>query len=212
MFTGIVVEKGKILAVSNGVLTIEGWTALEGGQVGDSIAVNGACLTITALSEGQFSVDVTPETLRRTNLGNARPGTPVNLEPALAYGGKVGGHLVQGHVDAVGVVVNLTPEGNSHLMTIQAPPEIMRYLVEKGFVTVDGISLTVAGLDHTQFTIAVIPYTFEHTTLGERQPGDKVNLEADILAKYTERLLQEGVGGTQPSSAREQIDRRRRRS
>ena len=200
MFTGIVVEKGKLLNSADGVFTIESWLAVEGGRVGDSIAVNGACLTITALSEGQFSVDVTPETLRRTSLGDVNPGLPVNLEPALAYGGKVGGHLVQGHVDAVGALVDVTLEGNSYLMTIEAPQEIMRYLVEKGFITVDGISLTVAGLNDTQFTIAVIPYTYEHTTLGERQPGDKVNLEADILAKDTERLLKEGVGDADSSS------------
>ncbi|MDE2802263.1 MAG: riboflavin synthase, partial [Chloroflexota bacterium] len=159
---------------------------------GDSIAVNGACLTITTMSEGRFAVDVTPETLRRTNLGDLRVGSPVNLEPPLAYGGKVGGHLVQGHVDAVGVVAEVTPEGNSRLITFDAPREIMRYVVKKGFVAVDGISLTVAGLSDAQFTVAVIPYTDEHTTLGERGPGDRVNLEADILAKYTERLLTEG--------------------
>ena len=203
MFTGIVVEMGKLLSSADGVLTIESWLAVEGGQVGDSIAVNGACLTITALSEGQFSVDVTPETLRRTSLGDATSGLTLNLEPALAYGGKVGGHLVQGHVDAVGSLVDVTPEGNSYLMTINAPPEVMRYLVEKGFITVDGISLTVAGLSDTQFTIAVIPYTYEHTTLGFRHPGDKVNLEADILAKYTERLLKEGLGEAQSSSNQE---------
>ncbi len=200
MFTGIVVEKGKLLKSADGVFTIESWLAVEGGQVGDSIAVNGACLTITALSEGQFSVDVTPETLRRTSLGEVTSGLSVNLEPALAYGGRVGGHLVQGHVDAVGTLVDVTAEGNSYLMTIEAPHGIMRYLVEKGFITVDGISLTVAGLNDTQLTIAVIPYTFEHTTLGERRPGDKVNLEADILAKYTEKLLKEGVGDAQSSS------------
>ena len=194
MFTGIVVEKGKLLYSAEGVFTIESWLAVEGGQIGDSIAVNGACLTITALSEGQFSVDVTPETLRRTSLGEVTTGLPVNLEPALAYGGKVGGHLVQGHVDAVGIIADVTPEGNSYLITIDAPKEIMRYQVEKGFITVDGISLTVAGLNDTQLTIAVIPYTYEHTTLGGRQHGDKVNLEADILAKYTERLLKDDVG------------------
>ena len=193
MFTGIVAEKGTVLEASRESLTIESWLALEGAAVGDSIAVNGACLTITTMSEGRFSVDVTPETLRRSNLGDLRVGSPVNLEPSLAYGGKVGGHLVQGHVDAVGVVAGVTPEGNSRLMTFDAPREIMRYVVEKGFVAVDGISLTVAALSDAQFTVAVIPYTDQHTTLGERGPGDRVNLEADILAKYTERLLSEGA-------------------
>ena len=193
MFTGIVAEKGRVLEASQESLTIESWLALEGAAIGDSIAVNGACLTITTMSEGRFAVDVTPETLRRTNLGDLRAGSPVNLEPSLAYGGKVGGHLVQGHVDAVGVVTAITPEGNSRLITFDAPGEVMRYVVEKGFVAVDGISLTVAALDEAQFTVAVIPYTDEHTTLGDRNPGDRVNLEADILAKYTERLLSEGA-------------------
>ena len=199
MFTGIVVEKGRVLDASQETLTIEGWRALEGAQVGDSIAVNGACLTVTAMAEGQFSVDVTPETLRRTNLGDLQVGSQVNLEPPLAYGGKVGGHLVQGHVDAVGAIADITREGNSRLVSIAAPKEIMRYIVEKGFVTVDGISLTVAALSEAQFTVAVIPYTDEHTTLGERNTGDRVNLEADILAKYTERLLSEGA--SQPPAA-----------
>ena len=171
MFTGIVVEKGKVLEASQESLVISGWLALEGAQIGDSIAVNGACLTITTMSEGRFAVDVTPETLRRTNLGDLQVGSAVNLEPSLAYGGKVGGHLVQGHVDAVGVVAEITPEGNSRLITIAAPRETMRYVVEKGFVAVDGISLTVAALTDSQFTIAVIPYTDEHTTLGGRKPG-----------------------------------------
>ena len=175
MFTGIVAEKGTVLEASRESLTIESWLVLEGAANGDSIAVNGACLTITSMSEG------------------LRVGSPVNLEPSLAYGGKVGGHLVQGHVDAVGVVAGVTPEGNSRLMTFDAPREIMRYVVEKGFVAVDGISLTVAALSDAQFTVAVIPYTDQHTTLGERGPGDRVNLEADILAKYTERLLSEGA-------------------
>ena len=192
MFTGIVAEKGKVLAAGEASLVIESWLALEGAVIGDSIAVNGACLTITTMGEGRFTVDVTPETLRRTNLGGLQQGSPVNLEPPLAYGGKVGGHLVQGHVDAVGVVAGITPEGNSRLMTFGAPREIMRYVVEKGFVAVDGISLTVAAVAEAQFTVAVIPYTDQHTTLGERGPGDSVNLETDILAKYTERLLAEG--------------------
>lgn len=192
MFTGIVVEKGRVLEASGESLAIESWLALEGAAIGDSIAVNGACLTITSMAEGRFSVDVTPETLRRTNLGDLQVGSPVNLEPSLAYGGKVGGHLVQGHVDTVGIVSGITPEGNSRLLSITAPKAIMRYVVEKGFIAVDGISLTVAALDEAQFTVAVIPYTDEHTTLGERKPGDRVNLEADILAKYTERLLSEG--------------------
>lgn len=192
MFTGIVVEKGKVLEAREDSLVVESRLALEGAAIGDSIAVNGACLTITTMSDGRFAVDVTPETLRRTNLGDLGEGSPVNLEPSLAYGGKVGGHLVQGHVDAVGVVAEITPEGNSRLITIDAPRDIMRYVVEKGFIAVDGISLTVAALTDAQFTVAVIPYTDQHTTLGERGPGHRVNLEADILAKYTERLLTEG--------------------
>ena len=189
MFTGIVEEVGRVHARDGAVLTIAAGVALEGSRAGDSIAVNGACLTIIALMEETFSVELTPETLRRTNLDALVPGAPVNLERPLTYGGRMGGHLVQGHVDGTARVASITPEAGSHIFTFEAPPPIMEYLVEKGFITVDGVSLTVVERHPTAFTVAVIPYSFQHTVLGSRVPGDVVNIEVDILSKYVERLL-----------------------
>ena len=189
MFTGIVEEVGHVHGRDGAHLTIAAGVTLEGSRVGDSIAVNGACLTIVALEAGGFSVDLSPETLRRTNLDALGSGTPVNLERPLAYGGSMGGHLVQGHVDGTGVVASITPEGDSYIFTFEAPPPIMGYLVEKGFIAVEGVSLTVVERHSTAFTVAVIPYSFEHTVLGNRVPGDLVNIEIDILSKYVERLL-----------------------
>lgn len=177
------------------LLEIGASTVLEGLRQGDSIAVNGACLTVTRLYTGGFAVDLSPETLRRTNLGALAPGAPVNLERPLVYGGRVGGHLVQGHVDAVGEILSVAPEGNSHLFTISAPQALMRYIVEKGFIAVDGISLTVVGVQGSTFSVSIIPYTFQHTVLGYRKVGDAVNLEVDILAKYLERLLEGALQG-----------------
>ncbi|MCS7206670.1 MAG: riboflavin synthase [Dehalococcoidia bacterium] len=190
MFTGIVEEVGRVIRRDGPLLEVDASLVLEGLRVGDSIAVNGACLTITRLLARGFAVDLSPETLRRTNLGLLQPGDPVNLERPLPYGGRVGGHLVQGHVDATGQVLAITPEGNSHLFTFSAPKPLMRYIVEKGFIAVDGISLTVVEVLEEAFRVAIIPYTFHHTVLGQRQVGDVVNLEVDILAKYVERLLE----------------------
>ncbi|MBI4234315.1 MAG: riboflavin synthase [Chloroflexi bacterium] len=189
MFTGIVEEVGKLVERRGAALRLKASRVLEGTRVGDSIAVNGACLTVTSLEEATLTFDITPETERRTNLGFLTPGSPVNLERSLAYGGRMGGHLVQGHVDGVGRVLSITPEGDSHIFRFEAPAPIMRYVVEKGFMAVDGISLTVTGQGDSWFTVAVIPYTFRNTGLGSRKPGDVVNLEVDILAKYLERLL-----------------------
>ena len=189
MFTGIVEEMGRVIARSEGGITVGARLVLGDAHLGDSIAVNGACLTITALEEASFSVDVTPETLRRTNLGELAAGDAVNLERPLAYGGRLGGHLVQGHVDATGTVRSRTPEGNGVMMAFAVPEDLTRYIVEKGFVTVDGASLTVVTKEGTVFTVAVIPYTDEQTVLGGRGPGDRVNIEVDILAKYVEGLL-----------------------
>ena len=189
MFTGIVEEVGRLRRRDEGGLTIEARVTLEGSRVGDSIAVNGACLTITALQDGAFTVDVSPETRRRTNLGLLRPGDPVDLERPLAYGGRLGGHLVQGHVDGTGAVASIAPEGDGYVFTFDTSPSLVRYLVQKGFVAVDGISLTVVEAASTGFTVAVIPYTYQHTVLGSRGPGDLVNIEVDVLAKYVERLL-----------------------
>lgn len=189
MFTGIVEEMGRVREWRGDTLVIDAQVALEGTRVGDSIAVNGVCITAVAVEDAAFAFDVSPETARRSNLDALRPGDPVDLERPLPYGGRVGGHLVQGHVDGVGVVRSIAPDGESYLYAFDAPPPLMRYIVEKGFVAVDGISLTVAEREATAFTVAVIPYTHEHTVLGARSPGDRVNIEVDILAKYAEQLL-----------------------
>lgn len=199
MFTGLVEEVGRILSVQrrsqSAVLSIRGPKVTSDVAIGDSIAVNGVCLTVTTLRGDQFTADVSAETLRRTTLDRATSGTYVNLERAMRMGDRFGGHIVQGHVDAVGTVRSLTPEGESMRLTIDAPPEIMRYVIEKGSIAVDGVSLTIAGLDERGFWIALIPQTMKDTTLGRLRPGARVNLEADMFAKYVERFLslREGV-------------------
>ncbi len=190
MFTGIVQELGKVSSVSPGRLAITAGSVLRGVELGGSMAVNGACLTITDLDTGSFSADVVPETLVRTNLGLLRVGDRVNLEPPLALGGQLGGHLVQGHVDDTARVVSVVRGGGQMTIRLEATPELMRYVVEKGFAAVDGVSLTVLGRDATSFQIAVIDYTRMHTILGGRRAGDLVNLEVDIIAKYVEQLSQ----------------------
>jgi riboflavin synthase len=167
---------------------------LEGTRLGDSIAVNGACLTVSALDASSFSVDVMPETLKRTNLGQLYSGSRVNLERALMVGGRVGGHLVQGHVDATGKVVSLVSEAGAIIAKFATPPEVLRYVVEKGFIAVDGVSLTVVGYDRSSFGVSLVGYTLKNTVLGSRKVGDQVNLEVDIMAKYVEKL-REGRGG-----------------
>lgn len=188
MFTGIVEELGRIRAAGKGQITVAAQKALDGTEPGDSIAVNGACLTVIAVGDGTFSVEVMPETLRRTNLGYLRPGGTVNLERALAVGGRLGGHFVQGHVDGTGRILSLTPEGESVLMKISASSEVMHYLVEKGFIAVDGVSLTIIERDATSFSVSLVTFTRQNTTLGGKRLGDPVNLEVDIIAKYVERL------------------------
>ncbi|MBT9148821.1 MAG: Riboflavin synthase [Dehalococcoidia bacterium] len=188
MFTGIVEELGRIRAVGKGQLTVAAQKALDGTEPGDSIAVNGACLTVIAVGDGTFSVEVMTETLRRTNLGNLHLGETVNLERALAVGGRLGGHFVQGHVDGTGRILSMTPEGESVLMKISASLEVMHYLVEKGFIAVDGVSLTIIERDATSFSVSLVTFTRQNTTLGGKRLGDPVNLEVDIIAKYVERL------------------------
>ena len=189
MFTGIVEEVGRVSGRDGYRLSIAANAVLADVKLGDSIAVNGACLTVVEFDAGQFAVDLAPETLRRTELGTAGPGRGVNLERALAASGRMGGHIVQGHVDGTGTVTGLTPEADCYIMEIAAPEPLTRYIVEKGFIAVDGISLTVVQRTGCRFTISVIPFTMEHTNLKERVVGDAVNLEADILAKYVESLL-----------------------
>jgi riboflavin synthase len=188
MFTGIVEEIGIVKETSRDRLAFEAHKVLEGTKVGDSIAVNGVCLTIVSLENRGFSFDVMPETLRCTNLGRLHYSDQVNLERALVLGGRLGGHLVLGHVDDTGEVMDVTSEETAHLMRISAPAKLMTYIVDKGFIAVDGVSLTIADFDDFSFVVSLVAYTIEHTTLGRKRPGDVVNLEADIIAKYVERL------------------------
>ncbi len=209
MFTGIVEEVGRVAAVSRrdalAVVAIDARVVVADSRVGDSIAVNGACLTAVAVGPDGFTVELVPETLRRTNLGDLRPGDPVNLERALAAGGRFGGHIVQGHVDACGVVENLLAEGASTLVRFTAPSDVLRYVVPKGFVAIDGVSLTVVDRDGAGFRVAYIPHTLAHTTAGAYRAGTRVNLEPDILGKYVEQLLAGGpvAAGARPTAVLE---------
>ena len=190
MFTGIIEEIGKVTSAQPGKLVVAADQVLKGMELGQSIAINGVCLTITGFDASSFSVDIMPETVERTNLGLLTVGVGVNLERPLALGGQLGGHLVQGHVDATGRVESMIWSGEAMLFTFEAPQEVMRYLVEKGFIAVDGISLTVVARDANSFQVSVVDYTREHTILGTRNVGDIVNLEVDIIAKYVEQLSQ----------------------
>jgi len=193
MFTGIVRERGRVAAIDGGQdgvrLRIEAPETARGVAVGDSVAIGGVCLTAVSVEGPELSFDAVPETLSRTALGSLRAGTEVNVEPALRAGEPLGGHVMQGHVDAVGSVRSVEPEGEGSRVWIDAPPAVLRYCVEKGSVAVDGTSLTVAALDDVGFAVALVPHTLARTTLGALEPGDAVNLEADVLAKYVERLL-----------------------
>ena len=195
MFTGIVQEVGRVISAQSGSLVIAADRVLKGMELGASIAVNGACLTVTRFNSSSFSVDVMPETLKRTNLGIISAGDVVNLERPMALGGELGGHLVQGHVDGTSRIAAITPAGDSLVMTFEAPPEIMRYVVEKGFIAVDGISLTIAERGTSYFRVSVVDYTRKYTNLGVRKVGDAVNLEVDIIAKYVEQFTQAGGKG-----------------
>jgi riboflavin synthase len=193
MFTGIVREVGTAAAISGrdgGVrIEIDAPETAALSAVGDSVSINGVCLTAVELSNGRIAFDAVPETLARTSLGGLAPGARVNVEPSLRAGEPLGGHYVQGHVDGVGVVRSVEDEGQGRRIWFDAPPELLRYAVEKGSIAVEGTSLTVAGLDDKGFAVALIPHTLEVTTLGELEPGRPVNLEVDVLAKYVERLL-----------------------
>ena len=194
MFTGIVEEVGRVSGLHDYRFVINAEKALSDVKIGDSISVNGACLTVVEFDDRSFAVDLAPETLRRTSLGEAGPGSAVNLERALAASDRMGGHIVQGHVDGTGSVTALTPEADCYIMEIEAPDSLVPYIVEKGFIAVDGISLTVVQRTERRFTISVIPFTMQNTNLHEKSVGDRVNLEADILAKYVESLLQSRLG------------------
>ena len=190
MFTGIIEEVGRVISAQSGNLVIAASNVLQGTEPGGSIAVNGVCLTVTNFDSSSFSVDIMPETLKRTNLGLLSAGDRVNLERPLALEGRLGGHLVQGHVDDTGRVASVMPGGGAMLIRFEATPGVMRYIVEKGFVAIDGVSLTTVTKDASSFQVSVVDYTRQHTTLGSRQVGDMVNLEVDIIAKYVEQLSQ----------------------
>ena len=193
MFTGIVREVGRVVRVEGGddglSIRVEAPRTAEGLSVGDSVSVAGVCLTAETVDHGAIRFHAVPETLARTTLARLAPGDQVNVEPALRAGEPLGGHIVQGHVDDVGTVASLEREGDGARLEIGAAESIVRYCVVKGSITVDGVSLTVAGVDGATFSIALVPHTLAATTLGRLQPGAPVNVEVDVLAKYVERLL-----------------------
>ena len=193
MFTGIIEETGKIESVAKGsksaVVTVAANKVLENTKIGDSIAVNGVCLTVTSICENKFTADVMAETLRRSSLGTLKHGSKVNLERAMAADGRFGGHIVSGHIDGTGTIRSMVREDNAVWVEIETPDKLLKYIVEKGSITIDGISLTVAGLTDDSFSVSVIPHTGEETTLLGKKPGDIVNLENDIVGKYVERLM-----------------------
>ena len=193
MFTGIVEEKGKVrymqLGGESGVLSVKAKKVLQGTKIGDSIAVDGVCLTVTSLQPDGFTADVMTETIRRSSLGSCKAGSQVNLERAMAADGRFGGHIVSGHIDGTGVVRSMVREENAVWISIETSPQILRLIVEKGSICIDGISLTVAKVDETGFQVSVIPHTGEETTLLEKVPGNLVNLENDVIGKYVEKLL-----------------------
>ncbi len=204
MFTGITEEVGRVTAVSLGRLVIAASKALQGMEPGSSISVNGACLTVTEFGSGSFSVDIMPETLKRTNLGILRSGDRINLERPLTLDKPLGGHLVQGHIDATGRVASVIRQGETTIIRFEAPAEVMRYVVDKGFIAIDGVSLTVVAIGSATFDISVVDYTLKNTTLGSRKVGDIVNLEVDIIAKYVEQFNQNRDSGITLDFLREQ--------
>jgi riboflavin synthase len=190
MFTGIVEERGQVISFEGGRLTVGCRTAGEGISVGDSVSVSGVCLTAVEVRRGRLAFDLAPETLSRTALGSLDPGDPVNLERPVTLASRLGGHLMQGHVDGLGTVEAVETAGGGAEMRIRPAPGLERYVVEKGSIAVDGVSLTVASTDGGgAFSVALIPHTLSATTLGNRGPGDVVNLEVDVIAKYVERLV-----------------------
>ena len=193
MFTGIVEELGSVQAVTDlgdaARLSITGPTVTSDARPGDSIAVNGVCLTVVDIVDGAFTADVMLETLRRSSLGAVAPGSPVNLERAARVDSRLGGHIMQGHVDGVATVLAVDPTENWTTVSFALPGGLARYVVEKGSIAVDGVSLTVVHVDDESFSVSLIPTTLAHTTLGTRHPGDVVNIEVDVIAKYVERLL-----------------------
>lgn len=193
MFTGIVEEIGTVVSISKGVkssrMTLQGNVIFEDMHIGDSIAVNGVCLTVTEKTSNTFTVDVMAETLRRSSLGSLGKGSKVNMERAMAANGRFGGHIVSGHIDGTGTIANFVKEDNAVWVTIETPSKLLKYIIEKGSITIDGISLTVAYVDSHCFKVSLIPHTATNTTLLSKKAGDIVNLENDIVGKYIDKLL-----------------------
>lgn len=205
MFTGIIEEIGTIQAIQKGrlssVLTIQGKTVFSDIHIGDSIAVNGVCLTVTGYEKDTFQADVMPETLSRSSLGSLKLGSPVNLERAMLANGRFGGHIVSGHIDGTGCITAIKPDHNAVWFTIQTPLHLLRYTIEKGSVAIDGISLTIAQLTKDAFCVSIIPHSLKHTILSQKRVGDIVNLEMDCIGKYVERLLDSDFAPSQKQSA-----------
>lgn len=204
VFTGIIEEVGVVKSIRMGaqsaVITIQAEKVMEDIHVGDSIATNGVCLTVTSFDKNSYSVDVMHETLRRTNLGTLKSGSRVNLERAMAADGRFGGHIVAGHVDDPGTITSMEKDDNAIWVTIRTTPAVLKYIVEKGSIAIDGISLTVARVDDKSFAVSVIPHTGANTTLLEKKPGDTVNLETDMVGKYVEKLLRYEESEEKPQS------------
>lgn len=198
MYTGLIEEIGKVCLIrpATGKLSILAKTVLDGIKIGDSIAVNGVCLTVTSFNDRSFTADVTPETFQRSALGRLHDGDPVNLERPMAANGRFGGHLVSGHIDGIGWITQRTEDGNAIRVEIEAPPELLNLIVEKGSVAIDGISLTVASVDHRKFGVSIIPHTGTQTTLIHKKAGDPVNLETDLIGKYVQKLLRINSGSS----------------
>lgn len=207
MFTGIVEEMGTVRRLTQTPnrceLELAAAKVLEDTRIGDSIAVNGVCLTVIRMNDDGFTADVMPETLRRSNLGTLKPGSAVNLERAMVANGRFGGHIVAGHIDGTGKILSMQSERNAVLVTIGAAPEILRYIVEKGSIAIDGISLTVVKVTRSDFTVSLIPHTGEETTLLRHRPGEIVNLETDIIGKYVEKLIKPKESGVTAEMLRE---------
>ena len=200
MFTGIVEEVGTILQTASDSLKIKAGQVLEGTKVGDSIAVSGVCLTVTTLGKDFFTADVMPETFRCTALGRLKTGSFVNLERALTLNARLGGHIVSGHVDSIGTIDSFRPEGNAVILTVKTEPKVLKYIVAKGSVALDGISLTVVDVKSDSFSVSLIPHTREVTALKSRQPGDLINIETDIIGHYVEKMLADKTEETNRTS------------
>lgn len=207
MFTGIVEEVGKIESVGGGRISIHAEKVLEGTKIGDSIAVNGVCLTVTTMTKNNFTADVMPETLNRSSLGSLKKGSGVNLERAMAADGRFGGHFVSGHIDGTGTITKMENDGNAVWVYISAPGSILNLIIEKGSIAIDGISLTVAKVNDKEFAVSVIPHTGEETTLLGKKAGDIVNLENDVIGKYVQKLIRNEESGIRNSEQSERDEK-----